>query len=99
MTVRTTTKTVTFRKPFALDGLDEELPPGEYAVETDEERIEDLSFPVWRRILTVIRLRGEMPHPDRLRALTVDPQALDAALERDRTRAVPDRSRTEEISP
>ena len=37
MTVRTSRKTVTFRQPFSLSGIDEVQPAGTYTVETDEE--------------------------------------------------------------
>ncbi len=86
MASRTTARTVTFWEPFELEELDEELPSGDYIVETDEERLESVSFPAFRRILTVIHLRGEAPHPGRLRTLAVAPQSLDAALARDRDR-------------
>ena len=44
MTTRTTSKIVTFARPFTLKGVDRILPPGEYRVVTDEELIEELSF-------------------------------------------------------
>src|SRR5437763_2660567 len=37
MTSRTTRKTVTFRQPFALRGVDGTQPPGAYDIDTDEE--------------------------------------------------------------
>jgi hypothetical protein len=39
-------RTVTFRRPFTVTGVDEVQPAGTYMVETDEELLEDLSFPV-----------------------------------------------------
>jgi hypothetical protein len=59
MTMRTSQKTVTFRRPFSLSGLGEMQPAGTYAVETSEELLEDLSFPAWRRTGTVILLRPQ----------------------------------------
>jgi hypothetical protein len=44
MTVRTTTKSVTFRRPFPLKGVDGLQPAGTYAVEIEEEAIPALSF-------------------------------------------------------
>lgn len=79
MTRRTSETTVTFGRPFRLPGFDEPLPAGSYRVETDEEPIEGLSFTAYRRVLTVLHLRDG--------ALTVDPAALEAALERDRAGA------------
>jgi hypothetical protein len=84
MTTRTSKKTVTFRRPFALGGFDEMLPAGAYSVEMDEELLEGISFAAYRRILTVIHLHSRSGHPGLTRALTIDPNELDAALERDR---------------
>ena len=44
MTIRTIRKTIAFRRPFYLKGVDRLLRPGEYSVITDEELIEGLSF-------------------------------------------------------
>ncbi len=60
MTMRTTTKTVTFRRPFYLKGVDRLLPPEDYRVVTDEELIEGLSFPAYRRVSTVIFVPAEL---------------------------------------
>jgi hypothetical protein len=84
MTIRTNKKTVTFRRPFILGGFDEVLPAGAYSVETDEELLDGLSFPAYRRILTLIRLHARPGRPGLAQVLTVDPHELDAALERDR---------------
>jgi hypothetical protein len=45
MTVRTTSKTVTFMHPFSLTGTDEVQPAGTYTVETDEELLQPSSLP------------------------------------------------------
>lgn len=88
MTLRTRKETVTFASPFVLGGLDEELPAGTYEVETDEELLEGVSFPVYRRVLTVIYLRATSRRPGHTGALTIDPNELDAALERDRNKTL-----------
>ena len=54
MMTRTRDKTLTFGKPFLLKGVDRVLPAGDYRVATDEELIEGLSFPVYRRVATMI---------------------------------------------
>lgn len=82
MTVRTTKKTVTFVNSFKLGDFEEVLPPGTYDVETDEERLEGLSFHVYRRILTLIHLPAKSGNPGLSRTLTIDPNELDAALKR-----------------
>jgi hypothetical protein len=87
MTIRTSEKTVTFRNPFVIGGFDEVLPAGVYSVETDEELLEGISFPAYRRILTVIHLHAEPNKPGLARTLTVDPNDLDAALQRDQAPA------------
>src|SRR6476646_5816909 len=56
MTVRTTSKTVTFTHPFNLSGMDEVQPAGTYTVETDEELLQTSSVPAYRRISTLMRL-------------------------------------------
>src|SRR6267378_401528 len=55
MTVRTTSKTVTFTHPFNLSGMDKAQPAGTYTVETDEELLQTLSLPAYRRISTLVR--------------------------------------------
>jgi hypothetical protein len=52
--MRTSSKTVTFALPFLLKGIDREFAAGRYRVVTDEELIEQLSFPVYRRVSTMI---------------------------------------------
>jgi hypothetical protein len=56
MTVRTTSRMVTFTHPFNLSGVDEVQPAGTYTVETDEELLQTLSVPAYRRISTLMRL-------------------------------------------
>jgi hypothetical protein len=56
MTVRTTTKSVTFRHPFSLKGADGLQPAGTYAVETEEETVPALSCLAYRRLCTTMTL-------------------------------------------
>jgi len=84
MTTRVRKTTVTFIAPFFLAGLTEPLPSGAYDIEIDEEILEGLSFPVYRRRAVVIHLRADPAHRGRSQSLTVDPNELDAALTRDR---------------
>lgn len=79
-------RTVTFKRPFVLAELDEVLPAGDYSVETKEELIGGLSYAAYRRTSTVIRLPASSG-PSRLtRAMTIDPDELEKALEHDRNR-------------
>ena len=79
MTVRSTTRNVTFRHAFSLQGVDGLQPPGTYAVETDEEQIPGLSFLAYRRITTTITL----PVRNTRQMSTIDPADLESALARD----------------
>jgi hypothetical protein len=81
MLARTRDKTWTFSKPFRLKGVDRMLPAGDYRVATDEELIQGLSFPAYRRVATMIFLPG--PNGASLEMLTIDPAELQAAHERD----------------
>ena len=83
MSTRTLEKTVTFRSPFVLTGLDEVLPAGDYRVETEEELIEGVSYAAYRRTSTVLRLPARSGPSHLTRAMTVDPDELDAAVDRD----------------
>ena len=81
MIARTSSKTVVFTKPFLLRGVDRLLPAGEYRVVTDEELIEGLSFPVYRRISTMIFVPGQSRSATEM--VTIDPIDLQAARDRD----------------
>ena len=81
MTMRTSSKTVSFRRPFWLKGVDRMLPPADYRVVTDEELIEGLSFPAYRRVSTMIFVPA--PSGSAVEMATVDPLDLEAALDRD----------------
>jgi hypothetical protein len=81
MLTRTKEKTWTFSRPFMLNGVRRELPAGSYRVATDEELIEGLSFPVYRRVATMIFAPGR--NRATLEMLSIDPDDLQAALERD----------------
>ena len=82
MSARTTRKTVTFKRPFSLDGIDRILPAGGYEIVTDEELIEGLSFPVYRRVATTM-LVPTQSYQGSVEMLTVDPLSLAAAKDRD----------------
>ena len=51
---RTRREDVVFKHPFFLEGWAEPHPAGTYAVETEEELIEGLSFPAYRRVSTTM---------------------------------------------
>ena len=59
------------------------LPPGEYRIVTDEELIEELSFPIYRRVVTWIFVPAVSHQASTAEMGAIDPQELQAARERD----------------
>jgi hypothetical protein len=87
MTIRTTQTRVTFTRPFVLSELEGEQPAGVYDIETDEERLEGLSFSAYRRVQTLIHLHPKTGNPSLIQTMRIDPEALAAALQRDQAPA------------
>lgn len=89
MTMRTRRETVHFRHPFRIKGIDRQLAPGAYEIITDEETIEGLSFPCFRRIATMIMVPGAPPHRSAMEMISIssidlsDAQRMDASTPRD----------------
>ena len=83
MTTRTRKEGVTFKRPFALGGVDGLRPAGAYEVETDEQLVEGASITAYRRMATRIRLPMTPGRPRVTEIVTVDPKDLNAALRRD----------------
>jgi hypothetical protein len=83
MTVRTTSRTVTFMHPFDLSGVDEVQPAGTYTVETDEELLQTLSLPAYRRISTLMRLPARPTGTMLTQIVEINPLELAALLARD----------------
>ena len=78
---RTREDIVTFVGSFLLKGVDRVLPPGAYRVVTDEELVEGLSFPVYRRVSTMIFVPAES-HSG-VEMIPIDPADLRTARTRD----------------
>ena len=83
MTTRSHNKSSVFSHLFELKGVDRILPPGEYRMVTDEELIEELSFPVYRRVATMIFIPAVSHQASAAEMVAIDPQELQAARERD----------------
>jgi hypothetical protein len=66
-----------------LKGVDRILAAGDYRIVTDEELIEELSFPVYRRVVTMIFVPAESGSASTVEMVTIDPQDLQAAQELD----------------
>ena len=75
---------MTFRRPFRIKGIERQLQAGAYEVVTDEELIEGLSFPCFRRIATMIMIPGAAPRASSIEMISIssidlaDAQAADA---------------------
>jgi hypothetical protein len=83
MTTRTKSKRVTFAHPFLLKGVDRMLPAGDYKVTTDEELIQELSFPAYRRVATMIFVPAESHQASSVEMVAIDPRDLQEAQDRD----------------
>jgi hypothetical protein len=89
MTMRSRRETVTFLHPFQIKGIDRLLPPGAYEVITDEEMIEGLSFPSFRRVATLIMVPASPPRSSTMEMISIgsvdlsDAQRIDASAPRE----------------
>jgi len=98
MNTRSFKSTAIFLHPFALTGYSDALPAGEYEVLIEEELLQGLSFPAYRRTATWLKIpRGNRyPGSDPIRETTR--HDLQAALDRDRAlteaEALPGQPRT-----
>jgi hypothetical protein len=70
--------------------MDEEQPAGTYTVETDEELLQTLSLPAYKRISTLLRLPARPGSTVLTQIIEVNPLELAAVLARD---AQPDETR------
>ena len=87
MTTRSRRETITFQHPFRLRGVDRLLPPGAYEVITDEEMIEGLSVPAFRRVATMIMVPAAQNATMEMVSIgsvdLADAQHADASVSRD----------------
>jgi hypothetical protein len=89
MTIRSRRETITFQHPFRIKGIDRLLPPGAYAVITDEEMIEGLSFAAFRRVATMIMVPAAPPRSSTMEMISIgsadlsDAQRIDASAPRE----------------
>jgi hypothetical protein len=85
MTTRSRRETVHFKHPFRIRGVDRLLPSGDYEVVTDDEMIEGLSFPSFRRVATMIMVPGASPRQSSIEMVSIssvdlsDAQRIDAS--------------------
>jgi hypothetical protein len=85
MTTRSRRETVHFKHPFRIKGIDRQLLPGAHEVVTDEEMIEGLSFPSFRRVATMIMVPCAAPQQSATEMISIgsidlaDAQRIDAS--------------------
>lgn len=88
MTIRSRREVINFAHPARIKGIDRVLAAGAYDVVTDDELIEGLSFPSYRRVATMIFVPGAPPRQASMEMISVassdlaDAQARDAAVSR-----------------
>jgi len=85
MTIRSRREIVTFKHAFQMRGVDRLLPAGAYEVITDEEMIEGLSFPSYRRVATMIMVPAAQSRGSSMEMVSIgsvdlaDAQRIDAS--------------------
>ena len=70
--MRSRRETIHFKHPFRIKGIDRLLSPGAYEVVTDEEMIEGLSFPSFRRVATMIMVPGAAPRQSSMEMISIN---------------------------
>jgi len=83
MTERTPASEITFSHPFILGSLIVPLDAGTYRLIVDEELIEGLSFPAYRRTGTHLEIPAVGVEIGTRQLLQVPLQELEAAMQRD----------------
>jgi hypothetical protein len=84
MTTRTTETTLTFRRPFTLSAVGQNLPAGAYRIAVDEDEILGLSFVAFRRTATMLHVPALSAPIGRGEMFVVDADELASAIETDR---------------
>ncbi len=85
MTTRSRMETMTFKQPFRVKGVERTLPAGTYEIISEDELIEGLSFPCYRRMSTFIMAPGAPPHQSSMEMIAIaaldlaDAQRIDAS--------------------
>jgi hypothetical protein len=83
MTTRSRREQIIFRHSFRIKGIERELAAGIYEVVTDDEMIEGLSFPCFRRLATMIMVPGASPHGSSIEMISISPLDLSDARDID----------------
>jgi hypothetical protein len=85
---RSRSETVIFKHTFRIASVERLLPAGAYEVVTDEEMIEGLSFPCYRRVATMMMIPAAPPRSSSVEMISIssidlsDAQRTDAVASR-----------------
>lgn len=85
MTTRSRMETMTFKQPFRVKGVERMLPAGTYEIISEDELIEGLSFPCYRRVSTFIMAPAAPPYQSSMEMIAIaaldlaDAQRIDAS--------------------
>lgn len=86
---RSRRETIVFKHPFRIASVERLLPAGAYEVVTDEEMIEGLSFPSFRRVATMMMVPAAPPRSSSVEMISIssielsDAQRIDAIASRE----------------
>ena len=83
MSIRTTSSTIRFSRPFVLTGIAGEQPTGSYTVETDKELLQNVSVLAYRRVSTLTGLPPWPGSTELARIVDLGPLELAAVLASD----------------
>jgi hypothetical protein len=83
---RSRRETVVFQHPFRIPSIARLLPAGAYEVVTDEEMIEGLSFPVYRRVATLMMVPAQAPNQSSVEMMSISSVELADAQRDDASR-------------
>ena len=89
MTLRTTRAVASFKEPFALRAVEGMQPPGDYNVFIEDELIQGLSHPAYRRVATILEMPSVSSPQDKARLVSISETDLAVALMKDSHLTVP----------
>lgn len=87
MHMQTRQTTVTFARPFRLDGLETEVPAGVYSTDSGNDVVNGMLLPDRLRPSALVHLHSPPDSPGHTRTMTVPWRAREAALPRGRSPA------------
>ena len=79
MLQRTRVEEMVFPNRFQIEGYNKQIPAGTYSIEINEELIQELSFPAYRRVSTTLLIPGSTGKPGGTLFISVAQADLDDA--------------------